>query len=165
MNAAVFSYNKLYRYWLERLIQEAGLTFTFFGVNGSTAGIEEEDQTSLKWRGFTARNGGRRYIAVNPFGLTSTDVRKLAEAADPVGPENDYYIGEAIKQADVLVPCWGSRLKLPERLRPHLDSLAARIFASGKPVRVFGLTKSGDPKHPLMLGYETQLVAWDWLEG
>jgi hypothetical protein len=27
-------------------------------------------------------------------------------------------------------------------------------------VRHFGLTTSGDPKHPLMLGYNTPLVNW-----
>jgi hypothetical protein len=38
--------------------------------------------------------------------------------------------------------------------------LAAALLNSGKPVKVFGLTASGDPKHPLMLGYDTQLVEW-----
>jgi hypothetical protein len=38
--------------------------------------------------------------------------------------------------------------------------LRDQIFASGKPVKIFGLTKGGDPLHPLFLGYETPLVPW-----
>lgn len=159
-SSAVISPCTDYRYRLDREVQERGLVFAFFGVNGSTAGPIEEDQTTKKWRGFTLRNGGRRYIAANPFAYRSTDVRRLAEVADPVGPENARYLREIIDEADVLVPCWGSRDKIPERLRHHLDALRAQIFASGKPVKTFGFTSSGDPKHPLMLGYDTPLIDW-----
>jgi len=34
------------------------------------------------------------------------------------------------------------------------------LCTSGKPVKVFGLTAGGDPKHPLMLPYDTPLVDW-----
>ncbi len=61
---------------------------------------------------------------------------------------------------DVLVPCWGSRTKLPKSLHVHLDRLLEQLVASGKPVLAFGVTGSGDPKHPLMLGYSTKLVPW-----
>lgn len=157
---AVFSHCGTYRYRLDRRLTATGTLFGYFGVNGSTAKGDEEDQTTLKWNGFTMRNGGRGYIVGNPYAYTATDVRNLASAKDPIGPENDRYIAEIIAEAEVLVPCWGSRLKLPPALRPRLDWLRARIFESGKPVRIFGLTHSGDPKHPLMLGYDTPLVAW-----
>ncbi|MFH7094285.1 hypothetical protein ACHWI2_17055, partial [Klebsiella pneumoniae] len=65
-----------------------------------------------------------------------------------------------IRDADVLVPCWGSRTKLPKSLHVHLDRLLEQLVASGKPVLAFGVTGSGDPKHPLMLGYSTKLVPW-----
>ncbi|MBA8904849.1 DUF1643 domain-containing protein [Aminobacter ciceronei] len=159
-SSAVISDCTDYRYRLDREVQERGLVFAFFGVNGSTAGPVEEDQTTKKWRGFTLRNGGCRYIAANPFGYRAKDVRRLAEVDDPVGPENARYLREIIAEADILVPCWGSRDKIPERLRHHLDDLRELLFASGKPIKVFGFTSSGDPKHPLMLGYDTPLVDW-----
>lgn len=158
--SAILSPCELYRYRLDRIVAETGITIAFFGVNGSKAKKDTEDQTTKKWRQFTIQNGGRRYIAANPFALMATDVKKLAFADDPVGPDNERHIGEIIDEADLLVPCCGSRAKLPLRLRWHLDKLYDRLFASGKPVKVFGLTQSGDPKHPLTLAYSTQLVEW-----
>lgn len=65
-----------------------------------------------------------------------------------------------MKSMGILVPCWGDRGKVPPHLRHHFDALKRLIFASTKPVKIFGLTAGGDPKHPLMLGYDTQLVDW-----
>ena len=78
---------------------------------------------------------------------------------DGVGPQW-VRLAEIIAEADILVPCWGDRNKVPPHLRHHFDALKRLIFASGKPVKIFGLTAGGDPKHPLMLGYDTQLVDW-----
>jgi hypothetical protein len=158
--SAVFSECGLFRYLLEREVQQEGIVIGYCGVNGSTAGAEVEDQTTMKWRGFTLRNGGRRYIAFNPFAYRSTDVRELARVPDPVGPLNAKYIREAIARSDLLVPCWGNRAKVPTKLRAHFYDILGLMLASGKPIKVFGLTKSGDPKHPLMLGYNTQLQDW-----
>lgn len=159
-SSAVFSPCGLFRHRLDREVQALGITIVYCGVNGSTAGGDEEDQTTMKWRGFTLRNGGRRYIAINPFGRTATDVRELAAAPDPVGSLNDFYVDQALAEADLIVPCWGNRSKVPERLRSHFDRMLAKMVATGKPMKTFGLTKSGDPKHPLMLGYDTPLIDW-----
>jgi hypothetical protein len=158
--SAVISPCGLYRHRLEREIAEFGIVIAFFGVNPSTAGPEVEDQTTMKWRGFAMRNGARKYIAGNPFAYRATDVRALSKVFDPVGSDNYRHLAEIIHDADLLVPCWGSRGKLPRPLRGHLDALGRRLHQSGKPVKVFGLTKSGDPMHPLMLGYDTPLVDW-----
>lgn len=159
-SGAIMSADERYRYRLDRDVQEEGLVAAYFGVNGSTAGPVEEDQTTKKWRGFSLQNGFRKYIAANPFAYRATDVRELAKAADPVGPENARYLTEIIAEADVLVPCWGNRDKVPRHLHHHFENLLDQIFDSGKPVRIFGLTQSGDPKHPLMLGYNTPLLSW-----
>jgi hypothetical protein len=159
-SSAVISDCGMYRYRLDRAVQERGVVAAFFGVNGSTAGPVEEDHTTNKWRGFSLRNSFRRYIAGNQFAYRSKDVRNLARVADPVGPENARYLAEIIAEADVLIPCWGNSDKVPQRLRHHFDALRSQLFASGKPVLIFGLTNGGDPKHPLMLGYETPLVPW-----
>jgi hypothetical protein len=159
--SAIFSTCGTWRYRLDRDCGLLGsLVYAYFGVNCSKAGSEKNDQTVGKWIGFTTRNDGHRLIVGNPFTYVATDVRDLAGAADPIGPENDRYLAEIIAEADVLVPCWGNRNKLPPRLRPRLDWLRDLIFAAGKPVKILGLTASGDPKHPLMLGYDTPLVEW-----
>jgi hypothetical protein len=159
-SSAVISPCGTFRYRLDRFVQECGLVAAFFGVNGSTAGPIEEDHTTLKWFGFSARNNIRRYIAGNPFAYRAKDVRTLAKVADPVGPENARYLAEIIAEADILIPCWGRRDKVPRPLRHHFDVLKAALVASGKPIRIFGLTDGGDPKHPLMLGYDTPLIPW-----
>lgn len=158
--SAVISACGTFRYTLEREVQLAGIVFAYFGVNGSTADGQHDDQTVSKWTGFTKLNGGRRFIVGNAFAYRSKEVRALARAVDPVGPDNDAYLRAIIDKADVLVPCWGPRTKVPAQLRYRYDVLEAMLFASGKPVMCFGLSKSGDPLHPLMLAYATPLIPY-----
>ena len=162
--SAIISACGLYRYRLERSIKEDGLTFAYFGINPSTADAEIDDPTVRKWRGFTERNGGARFIVGNAFAYRATDVGDLKSAIDPVGRENPGHIWEIMHDADVIVPCWGARGKLPMRLRPRLDALKLFIFdyaeENSKPVKIFGFAKSGDPLHPQMLGYSTPLIDW-----
>ncbi len=158
--SAIISPCGTWRYRLEREVQDNGLVYGYFGVNGSTATADEDDHTVRKWFGFTSRNDGRRFIVGNPFAYRATDVRELATAADPIGPENAMHLAAIIADADILVPCWGSRTKIPQHLRYRLTALKDQLVASGKPVRIFGLTKGGDPLHPLMLSYDTPLISW-----
>ena len=158
--SAVFSPCRTWRYRLDRIVGAFGPVYAYFGVNGATADADKNDQTVRKWIGFTERAGGSRFIVGNPFAYRAVDVRELAGAADPVGPENARYLREIIAEADILVPCWGNRLKVPMHLRYHLDGLRERIFAAGKPVMTFGWTKLGDPLHALTLGYSVGMREW-----
>lgn len=158
--SAVLSDCGAYRYRLERHVADSGPVFAFFGVNPSTADASEDDATVRKWRGFVTRWGGSRFIVGNVFAFRATDVRGLASVADPVGQVNNGHLQEIISDADVLVPCWGNTTKLPRELRPHCRWLLHVLCMAGKPVKTFGLTQSGDPLHPLMLGYDTPLVDW-----
>lgn len=158
--SAKFSPCGKYRYRIDREVQPIGNVYAFFGINPSTAGAEIEDATSRKWRGFSRVLGARKYIAANPFAFCATNVKELANASDPVGPDNLAHITQIISEADFLVPCWGSRDKIPKQLHHHLVRLKRTLFESGKPVAIFGLTASGYPKHPLMLSYNTPLQKW-----
>ncbi len=86
-------------------------------------------------------------------------------AIDPIGALNHVHIAEICEASDIIVPCWGSREKLPRQLHPLLDKMTATLRQSGKPAQTFGLSKSGDPLHPLMLGYDTPLVDWEARNG
>jgi hypothetical protein len=158
--SAVISSCGLYRHRLDRTVQEHGIVIAYYGVNGSTAGEVDNDQTVKKWIGFTLRNGGRKFIVGNAFGYRSKDVEILAEVDDPIGPDNAAHLRAIIDEADLHVPCWGDRGKVPRRLRHRFDELETLLRRSGKPIKIFGLTKSGDPTHPLMLGYSTPLIDW-----
>jgi hypothetical protein len=163
---AVFSECGLYRWRLDFDIAATGKVALLCGVNPSKAGKKlpdgsvQTDQTVTKWKGFGSRNDWCRGIAVNPFGFIATDVRGLSWVDDPFGRDNEKHIDAAIAEADELVPCWGNRSKVPKPLRFHFERMLDRFKASGKPIKIFGLTKSGDPMHPLMLGYSTPLTEW-----
>lgn len=104
------------------------------------------------------RWGGSRFIVGNVFAYRATDVKELAGIDDPYGDEIGDYTTDIIAEADILVPCWGNSSKAPPKLQGAFDVLMDALLSSGKPVMNFGLTKSGDPKHPLMLGYDTPLT-------
>lgn len=169
--SAILSPCSLYRYRLERTLRRGtlleaepgiyeGQVFAFVGVNPSTADASINDQTVEKWIGFVTRWGGSRFIVGNVFAYRETDVDRLAAVTDPVGPENIEHLRAIVSAADIVVPCWGSRAKLPKRLHWFLDATKVLLCESGKPLRTLGLTASGDPKHPLMLGYKTPLTPW-----
>ncbi len=148
-----------YRYTLSRTWRDDGVLYAFFGINPSTADANIDDATVRKWIGFTERNGGKGFIVGNVFAYRATDVKDLAKCEDPVGGKaNLGHINTIIKKADILVPCWGNASKVPAPLKHNISALMLTLVESGKPIKIFGKTKSGDPKHPLMLGYDTPLV-------
>lgn len=162
-DGALFSACGKYRWYLGRVIPDAqaeGSVLAFIPVNPSVAGEIKNDPSVRKMMGFAQRNGAARIMVWNPFAMVATDVRELRSAIDPIGPENMAHLDAVIAEATILIPCWGNRGKLHKRLHPHLDRVRDILFASGKPVQALGITKSGDPTHPLMLGYHTPLMDW-----
>lgn len=170
--SAVISPCGQYRYRLERgpfqlpLIAPIqglyGRTIAFFGVNPSTADASIDDSTVRKWTGFCQRWGAGRFIVGNIWPLRTAYVRELAAAPyfPDIARENVRQILAITDEADLLVPCWGSRDKIPRSMHGELDALLALLLSAGKPVLHFGRTKSGDPLHPLMLSYDTPLLPW-----
>lgn len=158
--SAVISECGKYRYRLDRQVGMDGPVYAFFGVNPSIAGHVENDATVRKWIGFTKVWGGSRFIAGNVYPYRATDVNELAQCADPIGDFLVYakHMKEIAQEADILVPCWGNISKVPKELRGRFDRVLLALRGTGKPIKTFGLTASGDPKHPLMLGYSTPLV-------
>lgn len=160
---AIISECGLYRYRLDRdcgLPFEGSKVFAYFGINPSTADATLDDATVRKWRGFTMRNGGHRFIVGNVFSFRATDVRVLRKTLVIMGPDHRKHLDQIIHEADVLVPCWGSSDKLEYGHILYMNELLGTLLKSGKPVLHFGTTKSGQPKHPLMLGYDTPLIPW-----
>lgn len=161
--SAVISDCGLYRYRLDR---QCGMptpdskVIAYFGINPSTADATIDDQTVRKWTGFTTRNGGHAFIAGNVFSYRTKDVDVLATIDSPCGPDHMQYLGEIIAAADVLVPCWGNVRKVPASLHHYIKNTLELLLISGKPVLHFGVTKSGDPLHPQMLGYHIPLIPW-----
>lgn len=157
---AILSPCGAYRYRLDRDVQGEGRVFAYFGINPSTADHEQDDATVRKWRGFTIRNSGRKFIVGNVFSYRATDIRELARDIPDCDEIHWSHIMQIIAEADILVACWGSNSKLPPSKRERPAELLQVLMRSGKPLFHFGKTRSGDPKHPLMLGYDTPLIEW-----
>ena len=147
-----------YCYFLNRKVAVSGPVFAFFGVYPSVGDAEAGDAAMRKKIGFTKRWGGSQCVVGSIFAFRTNNVSVLGKCADPFGPRNAVELDNIIQYADVLVPCWGTRSKLPERLRPRVAWLSGLLLTSGKPVKCLGVTGSGDPCHPLMTGYDTPLV-------
>lgn len=159
--SAVISSCGQYRYRLEREVGMVGPVYAFFGINPSTADASLDDATVRKWIGFTKLWGGSRFIVGNVFAYRSKDVKLLAGIPDPFGPDIGDHVSDILAEADILVPCWGDTGKVPPKLQFAFDVLMDALNSSGKPVRHLGLTKGGDPRHPLMLGYSTPLLQYE----
>jgi len=136
-----------------------GPVYAFFGINPSTADDEADDATVRKLLAFVCRWGGSKFLLGNVTPVRATNVQMLRgiRPAAAIYEENERQITAMIGQADILVPCWGSRTKVQPGLHARIDALLQQLLESGKPVLMFGKTKSGDPMHPLMLGYSTVL--------
>ncbi|WP_221932886.1 DUF1643 domain-containing protein [Thalassotalea sp. PS06] len=148
-----------YRYLLDRQIDPNGKTvIAYIGMNPSTADATTDDNTLKNWQAFARRYGAKKILVGNCFGYRSTDVKKLSHVHDPIGPENDHYLEKIIEQADILVPCWGSKEKLITALRYRLENVLKLLIDSGKPVKVLGFTESGDPRHPQGISYDTEFI-------
>jgi hypothetical protein len=135
----------------------------FIGINPSTADDDNDDASVRKMTGFTTRWGFSRFLLGNVFPYRATDVKALKQWSCERGVENHSYINSMLAECAFVVPCWGARGKIPRHLWPYLYMMRTLLRLSDRPVRVLGLTQSGDPMHPLMLPYDTQLQEWTGL--
>lgn len=158
--SAILSSCGQYRWRLERDIQDTGIVVALIGINPSTADATVNDQTIRKDIGFGERLGWRKIIKGNVFAYRATDVKKLRAVVDHNEATNADHLRRICADADMVIPCWGDRTKLPPELRPWLVRTLALLQDSGKPLMCFGLTQGGDPRHTLMLGYATPLIPW-----
>lgn len=160
MGCAIISPCGTYRYRLERDGPGAGSTAVIM-VNPSTADATENDATIRKLLGFGKHNGWGRIIVGNLFAYRATDIRELADAADPVGPDNDAHLQQIMADVSRVVFAWGAKAKLPKRLRTRWRKALYIAQANGlEPLCIGATAKDGHPCHPLMLAYELPVQPW-----
>ena len=152
---AVISEDGLYRYSLWRHWDACADVMVFIMLNPSTADAEVDDPTIRRCVGFAKREGCGGIEVINLYALRATKPRHLLDHPDPEGPSNasvwrvilDYY------HRGPIVAAWGSHI--------HMGGLpASRAFweqGMGRMLKCLGITKGGDPKHPLYLAADTPL--------
>ena len=150
---AVLSPCGRYRYMLTRRWGE-GAVVCWIMLNPSVADAVVSDPTLARCVAFSKAWGAGGLVLVNLFALRATDPRELRVVADPVGPENDRWIREALALATPFaVVAWGSHGRFMAR---DLEVLAI-IREMGRMPYCLGKTRGGRPRHPLYLRRDTKL--------
>ncbi len=150
---ATFSRDKVYRYSLERRKGEGGERVAFCMLNPSTADETENDPTIRRCIGFAESWGFNELVVVNLFALRSTDPKALYGHYNPIGPENESHIQKAITESAFIVCAWGAHGKFENRGKKVLEQFRIKKADAWH----LGLTKGGQPKHPLYLKADTTL--------
>jgi hypothetical protein len=157
--AAIISACRTYRYVLYREIESRLLRpdnrkiAAFVGLNPSTADGFTDDPTIRKCIGFCKRWEVSDLLMLNLFAYRATDPKALKQTVEPRGPHNDSYLRRFTERADLVVCCWGANVD--GWIQPNsLTYLCEHIKGSHY---CLGLTGSGQPRHPLMLAYTTEL--------
>lgn len=154
--SAVFSEGRAYRYRLTRTWGTSGTHVTWIMLNPSTADAMQDDPTIRRCTGFTKAWGFDGLIVVNLFAWRATDPRELTGCADPVGPDNDRFIREAIHPWSVVVGAWGAH----GHLRDRGEQVTRDLAADGIELGCLGATKLGQPRHPLYVPASAPLVPY-----
>lgn len=147
---AEFSECGKYRYALGRQFQHGIGICVFVMLNPSTADAELDDPTIRRCMNYAHEWGFCRLVVVNIFAWRSTDPKVLKKLPDPIGPQNDGVIMREVSKAQQVICAWGAHGGLYHRGRKMLTLLEEHW------PRHLGLTKAGQPKHPLYLKADTQ---------
>jgi hypothetical protein len=177
LNGAVISDCGRYRYALWRKWSNDGPVATFVMLNPSVADARVDDPTIRKCVGFARRWGRSGIWVVNLFALRSTNPYGLVSAengsryaidaalmARAVGPDNDDWLRAACEYESPVL-AWGATggahvgKLIDARLRRALPMMGT---AEGiGELTCLGRSKSGHPRHPLMLAYSTPLERFE----
>lgn len=124
-------------------------------LNPSTADASIDDPTIRRCRGFADRWECNGIVVANLYALRATNPEELWKAEDPVGPENDSWLHRLANEFDDVVCAWGSNAK-----QERVDEVVKIFRRYGCRLFHLGLTKSGQPKHPLYIKGDQPLIEW-----
>lgn len=141
-----------FRYVLWR-VWGGGPMVVWIMLNPSTADGEQDDQTISTIVAISKALGYGALTVVNAYAYRATDPKVLRDADYPVGPANDTWIRMQARSAEDVVCAWGANI-------PPARAAAIRAMLADLPLLRLdsGLTKGGQPKHPLYHSHDTKLV-------
>ncbi|MGK7888993.1 MAG: DUF1643 domain-containing protein, partial [Leptolyngbyaceae cyanobacterium] len=163
-SGAIFSPCHGYRYGLWRRWDVDQPLVLFIGLNPSTADAVTNDPTIRRCIGFAQSWGYGGMIVTNLFSYRATRPQELRQAPDPIGPETDEWIvrwcqdvmnptltptstGTKDRVDGRVLAIWGNAGAWWER-----DRAISQLFRPIVPhLSCFGITKRGQPTHPLYL--------------
>jgi len=149
---AIFDPTGIYRYLLWRQWASDRPAVCFVMLNPSTADAIADDPTIRRCIRFAQTWGSGSLFVVNLFAYRATHPKKLQQAPDPIGPDNDRYLSIAHQQARTTIAAWGNKGRMQQR-----DRAVLRLF-QGQELHCLGTTQHRQPRHPLYLNSNTPLI-------
>lgn len=149
-----------YRYDLTRRWSDGPLV-AWVGLNPSTADHEVDDPTIRRCIGFARSIKCGGLVMLNLYALRSTKPEHLLQHPDPKGPENKQTIETWFARAEVglVVAAWGAWWK-NQRDRPSRLNVEGIARNAGHVLHCLGVTKDGEPRHPLYVRASQPLVPY-----
>ena len=153
---AVYSSCKKYRYSLTRIWNEEGKKLHFVMLNPSTATEIQNDPTVERCERRARILNFGSFRVTNIFAWRDTDPKKMKCAIEPIGLLNDDAILSGCNWGDCTIAAWGNHGIYLSRGFDVMELLRK----SGKPIFHLGISKTGQPKHPLYISYEILPKIW-----
>ena len=151
---ASFSRCQEYRYQLSRRWVDGRGRCVFIGLNPSIANATSDDPTIRRCMGFAHDWGYREMIMVNLFAYRTPHPALLKSAPEPTGASNRRALKRACQSAELIVAAWGNH--------GTFQNQAVKMASAwqGMTLHCFGLTKTGQPVHPLYQPRTASLVTY-----
>lgn len=146
-----------YRYALWRIWDVLKPPLVCCLLNPSKATHEVVDPTVSRMITRAGKYGYGGLYVLNLFALRSTDPKLLYVHPEPVGVNNNYALASiTAKFGDKLLCGWGEHGRCERR------SYAVRqlLLCRGVALTCLKCNQSGEPQHPLYIGYEHKPVPW-----
>lgn len=155
-NDGRYSPDGLYRWSYEKRWSE-GILICWIGLNSGKGDSEGRRRPTLeRMVTWSQRFGGGAIIIVNLFAYRTTHSSELRSAwrrgVRIVGSKNDQAIDKAVRQADKTLVAWGCRGSLQGR--------GAAVAARVPEPLCLGLTARGQPRHPLYLPLDAEVMPY-----
>ena len=172
MSFCLFSECRSYRWILKRELLSGKKTVVFIGLNPSKANSSNNDRTLVRIINFCSRWNYKNIYIINLFGLISKSPIQLSKSNDPIGKNNDLITLKSLEfwredsNCDLWLG-WGDKGQLKGRDRKVLKLI--KNFANfklnennySKRVLSLGLSKKGNPRHPLYMSNQSFLRKFD----
>ncbi|NRB65708.1 MAG: DUF1643 domain-containing protein, partial [Saprospiraceae bacterium] len=113
----------------------------------SRADASYTDPTIRRCIQFAQSWGYGGIIMANLFAFRTPHPEALKQCTKPVGPENDWYIKDALRRSSLTIVAWGNDGRFRQRDKKVLSWIASPMC-----LRV---NKSGQPAHPLYIPAKT----------
>ena len=168
----MFSDCRSYRWILKRELFKGEKTVVYIGLNPSTANSIDNDRTLSRIINFSSRWNYKNIYIVNLFGLISKSPIQLSKSNDPIGKNNDFIILKSLEfwmedsDCDLWLG-WGDKGQFLGRDRKvlklikNLSNMKSNENSFAKCVLCLGLSKKGNPRHPLYMPNESFLRKFD----